>query len=246
MPIDLSQFETDDLMKEIQRRLDCLNKPEKRIVLIGPPGCGKGTQSPIIRKEHCLCHVSTGDLLRHAVAARTPLGLKAKKAMDEGALVSDDIVVSLIGEEIKRPQCKTGFILDGFPRNVAQAKKLDEMLASRGQKIDKVINFEVENRVLEERVTGRWVHPQSGRSYHERFAPPKVQGVDDITGDPLVRRKDDNVETLQRRLAIFRSQTSPVLEYYQAKIANIEASRQQQHVANEIRNALDFNTIEPE
>ncbi|GLI64107.1 hypothetical protein VaNZ11_007281 [Volvox africanus] len=238
MPIDLSEVPTHELMKEIQHRLDCANKPDKRVILIGPPGCGKGTQSPRIKYEHCLCHLATGDMLRAAVAAKTPLGLEAKKAMDAGALVSDDIVVGLIEEATQQPECAKGFILDGFPRTVVQAKKLDEMLAKRGQGIDKVLDFVVPDALLVERVTGRWVHPGSGRSYHEKFAPPKVTGVDDITGEPLIKRKDDNADTLKARLAAFHSQTTPVIEHYAKKVVVLKADRPQDEVARSIATAL--------
>ncbi|KXZ44024.1 hypothetical protein GPECTOR_75g748 [Gonium pectorale] len=238
MPSDLTEVPTDELMKEIQRRLDCNTKEEKRVILIGPPGCGKGTQSPRIKYEHCLCHLATGDMLRAAVAAKTPLGLEAKKAMESGALVSDEIVIGLIEEATKQPECSKGFILDGFPRTVVQAKKLDEMLAKRGQGIDKVLNFVVPDQLLVERVTGRWVHAGSGRSYHEKFAPPKVAGVDDVTGEPLMKRKDDNAETLKARLGAFHSQTAPVIEHYAAKVVALKADRPQDEVAASIQAAL--------
>lgn len=192
----------------------------------------------MIKNENCLCHLATGDMLRAAVAAKTPLGLEAKKAMDAGALVSDEIVVGLIEEAIKKPECRTGFVLDGFPRTVTQAQKLDEMLAKRGQSIDKVLNFAVPDSLLVERVTGRWVHSASGRSYHEKFAPPKIPGVDDITGEPLVKRKDDNAETLKSRLAAFHAQTAPVINYYKEKIVNIKADKSQENVADQIHKAL--------
>lgn len=235
---DLSEIPTDALIKEMQRRLECLNKPEKRLVLIGPPGSGKGTQSPMIKNSYCLCHLATGDMLRAAVANKTPLGLEAKKAMDAGALVSDDIVVGLIAEATKKPECRTGFVLDGFPRNVTQAEKLNEMLAKRGQSIDKVLSFTVPDAVLVERVTGRLVHPASGRSYHEKFSPPKVAGVDDLTGEPLVKRKDDNAETLKRRLAEFHAQTAPVVSFYGEKVVHIKADKPQETVAEQVRSAL--------
>jgi len=235
---DLSEIPTDALIKEMQRRLECLNKPEKRLVLIGPPGSGKGTQSPMIKNDNCLCHLATGDMLRAAVANKTPLGLEAKKAMDAGALVSDDIVVGLIAEATKKPECRTGFVLDGFPRNVTQAEKLNQMLAKRGQSIDKVLNFTVPDAILVERVTGRLVHPASGRSYHEKFSPPKVAGVDDLTGEPLVKRKDDNAETLKRRLAEFHAQTAPVVSFYGEKVVHIKADKPQETVAEQVRSAL--------
>ncbi|XP_020699925.2 uncharacterized protein LOC110112157 [Dendrobium catenatum] len=179
-------------------------------LLLGPPGSGKGTQSPIIKEEYCLCHLATGDMLRAAVAAKTPLGVKAKEAMEKGELVSDDLVVGIIDEAIKRPSCQKGFILDGFPRTVVQAEKLDDMLAKQGTKIDKVLNFAIDDAILEERITGRWIHPSTGRTYHSKFAPPKVPGLDDVTGEPLIQRKDDTAAVLKSRLEAFHKQTEPV------------------------------------
>ncbi|KAL5998192.1 hypothetical protein ACLOJK_009130 [Asimina triloba] len=177
--------------------------------MTGPPGSGKGTQSPIIKDEYCLCHLATGDMLRAAVAVKTPLGIKAKEAMDKGELVSDDLVVGIIDEAMKKPSCQKGFILDGFPRTVVQAQKLDEMLEKQGKKIDKVLNFAIDDAILEERITGRWIHPSSGRTYHTKFAPPKVPGTDDVTGEPLIQRKDDTAEVLKSRLEGFHRQTKP-------------------------------------
>lgn len=236
--VDLTNISLGDLMREVQRRIECANKPEKRIILVGPPGCGKGTQSPMIKQENCLCHLATGDMLRAAVAAKTPLGLEAKKAMDAGALVSDDIVVGLIEEATQKPECAKGFILDGFPRTLVQAEKLDEMLAKRGQKINHVLDFQVPDSLLVERVIGRLIHPGSGRSYHEKFAPPKVPGVDDITGEPLIRRKDDNAETLKARLAAFHAQTAPVIQHYEDRVAQLRAHLSQEEVARQIREFL--------
>ncbi|PKU72711.1 Adenylate kinase B [Dendrobium catenatum] len=181
----------------------------KEIRVLGPPGSGKGTQSPIIKEEYCLCHLATGDMLRAAVAAKTPLGVKAKEAMEKGELVSDDLVVGIIDEAIKRPSCQKGFILDGFPRTVVQAEKLDDMLAKQGTKIDKVLNFAIDDAILEERITGRWIHPSTGRTYHSKFAPPKVPGLDDVTGEPLIQRKDDTAAVLKSRLEAFHKQTEP-------------------------------------
>ncbi|MBA0577691.1 hypothetical protein Golob_024197 [Gossypium lobatum] len=177
--VALEDVASVDIMTELLRRFKCSSKPDKRLILIGPPGSGKGTQSPMIKDDYCLCHLATGDMLRAAVAAKTPLGIKAKEAMDKGELVSDDLVVGIIDEAMKKPSCQKGFILDGFPRTVVQAQKLDEMLEKQGTKIDKVLNFAIDDSILEERITGRWIHPSSGRTYHTKFAPPKVPGLDD-------------------------------------------------------------------
>lgn len=238
MSQDLTDVPVEQLMKEMQRRLDCINAPEKRLIMLGPPGCGKGTQSPALKKEHCLCHLATGDMLRAAVAAKTPLGLEAKAAMESGALVTDELVIGIIEDATKLPECKNGFILDGFPRTVPQAEKLDEMLAKRGQKIDKVLNFEVPDEILVDRVVGRWIHSASGRSYHEKFAPPKVPGVDDVTGEPLIQRKDDNAETLKSRLAAFHAQTTPLISYYLDRVANITANKPMADVKTQLESAV--------
>ncbi|KAJ8752042.1 hypothetical protein K2173_001068 [Erythroxylum novogranatense] len=227
-------------MTELIRRLKCSTKPDKRLVVIGPPGSGKGTQSPIIKEEYCLCHLATGDMLRAAVATKTPLGIKAKEAMDNGQLVSDDLVVGIINDAIKKPSCQKGFILDGFPRTVVQAQKLDEMLDKQGVKIDKVLNFAIDDAILEERITGRWIHPSSGRTYHSKFAPPKVAGVDDVTGEPLIQCKDDTAAVLKSRLEAFHKQTEPVVDYYKKNdvVADIHAEKPPKEVTVEVEKAL--------
>ncbi|KAJ7560536.1 hypothetical protein O6H91_04G134100 [Diphasiastrum complanatum] len=237
---DVSDVPTQDLMSELLRRFKCATKPEKRIILVGPPGCGKGTQSPILKEEHCLCHLATGDMLRAAVAAKTSLGLTAKEAMEKGELVSDDLVIAIIEEAIKRPSCEKGFILDGFPRTVTQAEKLDAMLQQRGTKVEKVLNFDIEDSILEERITGRWIHSASGRSYHTKFAPPKVPGIDDITGEPLIQRKDDNADVLRSRLEAFHKQTQPVIDHYIGKgvVVNLHAEKPPPEVTAEIQKVL--------
>eukprot|EP00244_Chara_vulgaris_P014103 TRINITY_DN8611_c0_g1_i2.p1 TRINITY_DN8611_c0_g1~~TRINITY_DN8611_c0_g1_i2.p1 ORF type:complete len:240 (+),score=41.91 TRINITY_DN8611_c0_g1_i2:206-925(+) len=238
--MELADVSSEVLITELMRRMRCASKPEKRVILVGPPGCGKGTQSPVIKDEYCLCHLATGDMLRAAVKNQTPLGLKAKQAMDNGQLVSDDLVVGIIDEAIKRPSCSKGFILDGFPRTVVQAEKLDAMLDKQGVKVDKVLNFEVPDELLVERVTGRWIHPASGRSYHTKFAPPKVPGKDDITGEPLIQRKDDNPDTLKSRLQAFHQQTTPVVDYYLKKkvVSTIHAEKPPPEVTVEIKKSL--------
>lgn len=236
----LEDVPSETIMSELLRRLRCSTKPDKRLILIGPPGSGKGTQSPIIKDEYCLCHLATGDMLRAAVSSKTPLGIKAKEAMDKGALVSDDLVVGIIDEAMKKPSCQKGFILDGFPRTVAQAEKLDEMLKKQGVKVDKVLNFAIDDAILEERITGRWIHPSSGRTYHTKFAPPKVHGVDDVTGEPLIQRKDDTAAVLKSRLQAFHSQTEPVINYYSKKgiVASLHAEKQPKDVTEEVQKVL--------
>ncbi|GAW00775.1 adenylate kinase [Lentinula edodes] len=180
-----------------------------RTILMGPPGAGKGTQAPLIRDKFCVCHLATGDMLREQVARKTKLGLEAKKIMDEGGLVPDEVMVGMIkGELDTNEACKNGFVLDGFPRTVPQAQKLDGMLESRGEKLDSVIQLLIDDSLLISRITGRLIHPASGRSYHREFNPPKKPMVDDITGEPLIQRSDDNVETLQKRLKTYHSQAS--------------------------------------
>ncbi|KAJ7184467.1 adenylate kinase 1 [Mycena filopes] len=189
-----------------------------RTILMGPPGAGKGTQAPRIRDEFCVCHLATGDMLREQVNQKTPLGVAAKKIMDAGGLVSDDIMVGIIQDQLdNNKECKNGFVLDGFPRTVPQAQKLDGMLELRKEKLDSVVQMQIDDQLLISRITGRLIHPASGRTYHREFHPPKKPNVDDVTGEPLIQRSDDNVETLRKRLGAFHSQTGPVVDYYKAK-----------------------------
>ena len=210
----LRNFKIEDLLSEVKRRQECSNKPRQNIVLIGPPGSGKGTQAPRIRDDLCLCHLATGDMLRDAIAQGTELGLKAKSIMDRGELVPDEVVIGLIDDASKNPECERGLLLDGFPRTAVQAEKLDSMLGSRSQKINKAIEFKVNDDILVERVEGRRIHPASGRSYHVKFNPPKHEGKDDQTGEALIQRKDDNAEVLRKRMQAYHSQTAPILNYY--------------------------------
>ncbi|KAI8529175.1 hypothetical protein RHMOL_Rhmol12G0205500 [Rhododendron molle] len=237
LSVSLEDIPSLDLMTELMRRMKCSTKPDKRLILVGPPGSGKGTQSPIIKDEYCLCHLATGDMLRAAVAAKTPLGTKAKEAMDKGELVSDDLVVGIIDEALKKPSCQKGFILDGFPRTVVQAQK---MLEKQGVKVDKVLNFAIDDAILEERITGRWIHPASGRTYHTKFAPPKVPGVDDVTAEPLIQRKDDTAAVLKSRLEAFHRQTEPVIDYYtkQSSVGHLHAEKPPQDVTTEVQKVL--------
>lgn len=219
-------------------------KPERelRMVFIGPPGAGKGTQAPKIKEKFCVCHLATGDMLRGQVAAKTPLGKEAKKIMDQGGLVSDDIMIGMIKDELtKNEECRNGFILDGFPRTVKQAEKLDEMLTAEKQKLDNAIELIINDSLLVSRITGRLVHPASGRSYHKEFNPPKKPMTDDITGEPLIQRSDDNAETLKKRLATYHDQTAPVVAYYKKTgiWAGVDAAQDQKVVWRSINAIFD-------
>ena len=188
-----------------------------RLILLGPPGAGKGTQAQNLMKAFNIVQLSTGDMLRAAVASGSPIGKMAKAAMDSGALVSDDIVVGIIRERIQQADCRTGYLLDGFPRNVAQAEKLDEMLKKDNQKIDYVVSLAVTDEIVIKRISGRRVHLASGRSYHVEFSPPKVPGKDDVTGEDLIQRNDDTEATIRNRLETYHRQTAPLIEYYGKK-----------------------------
>lgn len=237
---DLSSVPVEDLVSEIQRRVKCSSLPEKRAILVGPPGCGKGTQAPKIIEEFCLCHLATGDMLRAAVSAGTALGKAAKEVMAAGKLVGDDIVVGLIRENLKRPDCARGFVLDGFPRTLPQAEKLDELMKEEGKEIDAVLNFEIDDSKIVDRIVGRRIHKASGRSYHLIFNPPKVDGKDDVTGEPLIQRPDDKAEVVAPRLKAFHDQTRPLLGFYGArgKVAHIHADQSIPGVWNEVKAAL--------
>ena len=181
-----------------------------RLILLGPPGAGKGTQATQICKKFGIPQISTGDMLRAAVKAGSPMGLEAKKVMDSGGLVSDDIIIGLVKERIAQPDCANGFLFDGFPRTIPQA---DAMKAA-GVKLDYVLEIDVPFDAIIERMSGRRSHPASGRTYHVKFNPPKVSGVDDVTGEPLVQRADDQEETVKKRLQVYSDQTRPLVDYY--------------------------------
>ena len=181
-----------------------------RLILLGPPGAGKGTQAQRIVETYGIPQLSTGDMLRAAVKAGTPLGLAAKKVMDSGALVSDDIIIGLVKERLKAPDCARGYLFDGFPRTIPQA----EALKAAGVVIDYVLEIDVPDGEIIQRMSGRRVHPASGRNYHVKFSPPKVEGRDDATGEPLVQRDDDREETVKKRLEVYRAQTRPLVDYY--------------------------------
>ena len=180
------------------------------LILLGPPGAGKGTQAKFIREKFGIPQISTGDMLRAARAAGTPLGLEAGKVMDAGQLVPDDIIIGLVKERLKQPDCRRGYLFDGFPRTIPQA----EALQSEGIALDHVLEIDVPDDEIIARMSGRRTHPGSGRVYHVKFNPPKVEGRDDLTGEPLVQRDDDKEETVRRRLDIYRRQTRPLVEHY--------------------------------
>ncbi|CAJ1962258.1 unnamed protein product [Cylindrotheca closterium] len=200
--------------------------PRNIMILFGPPGAGKGTHGPKIEDMLGIPQLSTGDMLRAAVSAGTEVGKKAEAIMKAGGLVSDDIVIGIIRDRIQEEDCKFGFILDGFPRTLAQAKALDKMLADEGACVTKVVELEVPDSVLEERITGRWIHKSSGRSYHVKYAPPKSMKLDaslkpipetmtdDATGEPLMQRKDDTAAALTKRLQSYHGETVPILAHY--------------------------------
>jgi adenylate kinase len=194
-----------------------------RLILLGAPGAGKGTQANFICGKFGIPQISTGDMLRAAVKAGTPLGLAAKKVMDSGSLVSDDIIIALVKERIAQPDCAAGFLFDGFPRTIPQA----DAMKSAGVKLDVVLEIDVPDAEIVERMGGRRVHVASGRTYHVKFNPPKVAGKDDPTGEPLIQRVDDLEETVRKRLRVYKDQTRPLIDYYTqwAKTGSPDAPR---------------------
>src|SRR5215468_4468565 len=181
-----------------------------RLILLGPPGAGKGTQAGFITQAYGIPQVSTGDMLRAAIAAQTPVGLAAKAVMDAGALVSDDIIITLVKERLKAPDCAKGYLFDGFPRTIPQA----DAMRDAGVALDYVEEIDVPDEAIIERMSGRRVHVASGRTYHIKFNPPKVAGRDDETSEELIQRDDDKEETVKKRLAVYHAQTEPLVDYY--------------------------------
>ena len=181
-----------------------------RLILLGGPGVGKGTQATFIKEKYGIPQISTGDMLRAAVKAGTPLGIAAKKVIDSGSLVSDDIIIGLVKERIKESDCAKGFLFDGFPRTIPQA---DAMKAA-GVELDFVVDIAVDDSEIVDRISGRRTHPGSGRTYHVKFNPPKVAGKDDVTGEDLIQRDDDKEETIKKRLSVYHDQTKPLIAYY--------------------------------
>ena len=181
-----------------------------RLILLGAPGAGKGTQATFICQHYAIPQISTGDMLRAAVKAGTEMGLAAKKVMDSGGLVGDDIIIGLVKERIAQPDCAKGFLFDGFPRTIPQA----DAMKQAGVKLDSVLEIDVPFEAIIERMSGRRVHVASGRTYHVRFNPPKLEGVDDLSGEALIQRDDDKEDTVKKRLEVYSAQTRPLVEYY--------------------------------
>lgn len=191
-----------------------------RLILLGGPGAGKGTQANFIKEKFGIPQISTGDMLRAAVKAGTPLGIEAKKFMDSGGLVPDDVIIGLVKERIKEPDCKKGFLFDGFPRTIPQA----EAMKDAGVRIESVVEIDVPDEEIIKRMSGRRAHLASGRTYHVIFNPPKVEGKDDVTDEPLVQRDDDKEETVRKRLEVYHAQTEPLVDYYQKWQASGDAN----------------------
>mmetsp|Transcript_21931 Transcript_21931/g.47523 ORF Transcript_21931/g.47523 Transcript_21931/m.47523 type:complete len:273 (-) Transcript_21931:227-1045(-) len=222
--------------------------PRNIMILFGPPGAGKGTHGPKIENMLGIPQLSTGDMLRAAVAAKTEVGLKAAAVMKAGGLVSDDIVIGIIRDRIREPDCKFGFILDGFPRTLVQAQELDKMLAEEGACVTKVVELQVPDEVLEERICGRWIHKKSGRSYHVKYAPPKSMKkdgkgnpipesmTDDETGEALMQRPDDTSSALVKRLQGYHGETVPILEHYKPHgiVSEVNANQSMDGVWGEV------------
>jgi adenylate kinase len=211
-----------------------------RIILLGPPGAGKGTQANNLIRDYGVVQLSTGDMLRAAVKSGTKIGRKAKAVMEAGELVSDEIVAGIVRERIQQTDCAKGFMLDGFPRTQVQAELLDQMLAELGVGIDRVIEFQVDNETVVQRISGRRIHQSSGRTYHVEFNPPKQEGRDDITGEPLVQREDDNADTVRNRLNAYHEQTAPLVSYYSNKgnLVSIDGMQSPEEVYTSLRNTL--------
>ncbi|MCH2242653.1 MAG: adenylate kinase [Aquabacterium sp.] len=190
-----------------------------RLILLGAPGAGKGTQAGVLCEKFGIPQISTGDMLRAAIKAGTPLGLAAKQVMDAGGLVGDDIIIGMVKERIAQPDCARGFLFDGFPRTIPQA----EAMKAAGVKIDHVLEIDVPDAAIIERMSGRRVHVASGRTYHVTYNPPKVAGKDDLTGEDLIQRDDDREETVKKRLEVYHQQTRPLVDYYSAWAASGDA-----------------------
>tara|TARA_Y100000768_G_C23943353_1_gene666299 strand:- start:303 stop:938 length:636 start_codon:yes stop_codon:yes gene_type:complete len=209
-----------------------------RILLLGPPGGGKGTQSKFLMEKFNIPQISTGDMLRKHVQNKTELGIKAKEFMDNGELVTDSLILKMMDVRFEEHDCNNGFILDGFPRTIVQAEGLEELFSKNNQKLDHVIVINVNDDDIVERMSGRRVHPQSGRTYHIIYNPPKNENLDDETNEPLIIRDDDREETVRNRLMVYHNQTKPLIEFYKSNVIDIDGSQEIQIVKHNILNKL--------
>lgn len=212
-----------------------------RIVMLGPPGAGKGTQAKKIAEEFKIPHISTGEILRKAVQDNTPLGKKASEYLDKGLLVPDEIVEGIVRSRLKMHDCAAGFLLDGFPRTVRQAENLDEFLKEENVNLDIVINIQVEQRLLIERFTGRRTCQKCGATFHIKFSPPKTPGICDKCGEILIVRKDDDIETVKKRLEVYETTTAPLVDYYDRRklLVNVDGSKPIDDVFEDIKKVLE-------
>lgn len=211
------------------------------LVFMGMPGAGKGTQAAKLIDRYKIPHISTGDMFRAAIKEETELGMKAKSYMDRGELVPDEVTIGIVRERLAQPDCQKGFLLDGFPRTVPQAEALEEILQNLGKQLDHVIFLDVPKEELIERLSGRWVSPTSGATYHMIYNPPKVPGRCDIDGSKLIQREDDKPETVTKRLDVFMAQTKPLLEFYEAKgcLRIVDGTKSIDHVFQDIINIVE-------
>lgn len=212
-----------------------------KIVLLGPPGAGKGTQAKSISNRYSILHISTGDIFRKNISENTPLGIEAKRYMDNGQLVPDEVTINMVKDRLEQDDCKNGYLLDGFPRTVHQAEALDEFLSSRGESLDTSLLIEVPTNFILERMTGRRVCPSCGASYHVKFNPPTEDGKCNVCGSEVIQRKDDTVETVQERLDVYQRQTQPLIDFYKAKnkLSVVDGTKAINEVFEDICKILD-------
>lgn len=237
---DLSKVSNKELFDELYRRYKCSNSPYRQIMFLGPPGSGKGTQGPRLAKEYCLCHLSVGDLLRAEVKSGSKHGLKLQEIISKGTYMPDEDVLELLKMKMATPECRKGALIDGFSVTIDRARKLDALNQKEGIRIDKVFNFVIPDEKLIERIEGRRLHPESGRTYHIKYNPPKVEGVDDVTGEKLIQRNDDTREILVRRLENYRKHIAPVLTYYKGRnsLCSVDATKSIDEVYEEIKKQM--------